>query len=554
VIILFQTIKPENQIIFNHFILGECHGSELCFANIFAWKDDDELLIYYDEHLLIIKGRDFFFPPLVREVPYQIGIDFIQSYCKEHSFPFRIVGITTRFLPFFQILNTVLIRHPELDEYLYHATDLITYSGKKYHSKRNLLNQFLKIPHEFISYHSRLRTQIIDLVNLWESDVDDTHELKGILSLLDHIHIINCFCDCIIINEKCEAFAIGATLNNIGVVLFEKANTQFPGIYAAIAHMVANKHFQNMTYINRQEDMGLENLKKSKLSYHPFGYVEKWECTYDLMTQANQLYQMAFNDSDAYRTYFFNKKRKDYHYLLDNNTIKSMLFARKQLIHCHDVEYPSRLIFTLTTHPHYQHQGNMHRLLQKTFLEWFPEVAVVSLHPIIDGFYESLGFVPIDKIPFIPDHICLELTDDQPLIQTIYEEQTHHYDCYTVRTETDWNELFHELRLNNGHAYLLKNKDNIVGYALHDSEEFIEIITSISTSYIQNNLLRIVNLPLLLSLTPFVFEQTIQVTDPLIPMNQIIIPGLNNNIQIMSINELTVYIFQNKRCLILNRY
>ena len=149
---MFRDILAQDQLVFNDFIQNECHGSELCFANIFAWKNYDKLQIFVNDNLLIIKGKNFFFPPLVKNVDYQKGLDFIQNYCEEKQFPFAIYGVTEKFLPLLKIKNTHLTPHPELDEYLYNAQDLVTYSGKKFHSKRNLFNQFNKLSYEFVTY------------------------------------------------------------------------------------------------------------------------------------------------------------------------------------------------------------------------------------------------------------------------------------------------------------------------------------------------------------------------------------------------------------------
>ncbi|MDD4213040.1 MAG: GNAT family N-acetyltransferase [Bacilli bacterium] len=547
-------IKAEDQNIFNEFIQDECCGSELCFANIFAWKDDDELRMYHDEHLLVIKGRNFFFPPLVRNVPYQQGIDFIQEYCKNHAFPFTIFGVTQKFLPYFQLPNTQLIRHPELDEYLYQANDLITYSGKKFHAKRNLFNQFLKIPHEFVPYNPLLRNQIITLVKLWSYDVEDTHELEGILALLDDIDTIHCFCECIIINGHCQAFAIGTVLNEIGIVLFEKANIDYPGIYAAIVQMVAKKHFQQVKYINRQEDMGIENLKKSKMSYNPIGFIEKWQCTYDTETQAKHLYALSFHDSPDYISYFFTNKRHDAHYLEENNTLQSMLYSRKQTIHWQNSDYPSRLVFTLATHPHFRHLGKMHQLVKKTLQDWSIDTVFVTLHPAIIGFYEPLGFAYIDTMPIIPPNVLREETTSQDYIQSIYQDYLLKCDCYHVRTEKDWIELFYELQLNGGSINLLKKEHEVVGYALHDTEEFIEIIMQEPITNLPNNMIRILNVSLLLALAPFVPDKTIQIIDDLIPINEITIEGKSPEVQVMTISEFTVYFFEGKQCFLPDRY
>ena len=63
---------------------------------------------------------------------------------------------------------------------------------------------------------------------------------------------------------------------------FEKALMPFAldGVYAFINKSFAN--IFNQTYINREEDLGIEGLRKSKLSYYPAFLLERWIVKIDL--------------------------------------------------------------------------------------------------------------------------------------------------------------------------------------------------------------------------------------------------------------------------------
>ena len=56
---------------------------------------------------------------------------------------------------------------------------------------------------------------------------------------------------------------------------FEKALREYDGVYAVINNEFA-KTLTQYEYINREEDMGLEGLKKSKLSYNPVIILDRW--------------------------------------------------------------------------------------------------------------------------------------------------------------------------------------------------------------------------------------------------------------------------------------
>ena len=74
----------------------------------------------------------------------------------------------------------------------------------------------------------------------------------------------------ICIDDRIAALTIGEQLNSETFCIhIEKADTSYPGIYAGINNCFAKSAAADFRYINREEDMGLEGLRKSKLSYHP---------------------------------------------------------------------------------------------------------------------------------------------------------------------------------------------------------------------------------------------------------------------------------------------
>lgn len=183
----------------------------------------------------------------------------------------------------------------DYDEYLYLPENLITLTGKKYHGKRNHINNFIKLyaPDKegsecrFRSYEERDYKKVMALIAGWdekkEFNEDSYDEMKN-----DEFKVIElglkmifggcdrCFADVIEYGDKIIAFCFGEiTPSNVGIVHFEKGDINYEGVYPFINQRVAQKHFKDVRFINRQEDMGLEGLRKSKQSYYPAAFARK---------------------------------------------------------------------------------------------------------------------------------------------------------------------------------------------------------------------------------------------------------------------------------------
>ena len=89
------------------------------------------------------------------------------------------------------------------------------------------------------------------------------------------------------VDDKIVAFTFGMPINQTHFgVHAEKANTAIDGAYAMINYEFANQIPEQYTHINREEDLGLEVLRKSKLSYHPILLLEKhMACLKDNQTE-----------------------------------------------------------------------------------------------------------------------------------------------------------------------------------------------------------------------------------------------------------------------------
>ena len=80
---------------------------------------------------------------------------------------------------------------------------------------------------------------------------------------------------------KIIALTLGERLNSdTFCVHIEKADTAYAGIYAGINNLFVRSSMDGMKYVNREEDLGIEGLRKAKLSYHPAFILRKYTVTF----------------------------------------------------------------------------------------------------------------------------------------------------------------------------------------------------------------------------------------------------------------------------------
>jgi hypothetical protein len=177
---------------------------------------------------------------------------------------------------------------PERDhfDYVYQTSDLIALKGSRYHAKRNHISRFLQdyeAAFQFVPIGPEnlgLCTEFQDRWCEWrrcDEDMNLREEWTAVRQGLAHFQDLTIQGAAILIGEKVEAFTFGELLNSqTAVVHIEKANPEIPGLYAVINQKFCENYWSGIPFVNREQDLGEEGLRKAKLSYHPVRLVEKF--------------------------------------------------------------------------------------------------------------------------------------------------------------------------------------------------------------------------------------------------------------------------------------
>ena len=173
-------------------------------------------------------------------------------------------------------------------DYIYLREKLATLSGKKLHSKRNHINRFIENYPDW-KYESITAVNedecakmamrwclenCADEENNWEHDKID--ESKLVVYAIRHRDELGMKGGALRAGGRIVAITLGEELTkDTFVVHFEKAFSDVQGAYPMINREFVRNELEQYTYVNREEDLGEEGLRKAKLSYRPERLLDK---------------------------------------------------------------------------------------------------------------------------------------------------------------------------------------------------------------------------------------------------------------------------------------
>lgn len=297
---MFQTILKLSEItitdkkLFDDYIKKvDSQLSELNFTNFYIWRD------YYNIKYSIINDflciisyvgdKPFLYFPIgdySNLENLKCAIYTIRDYFYQNNWDFMMCRVSLHQVSLLQNLDIKFIVKEDRDnyDYIYYVQKLSTLSGKKLDGKRNHINRFKRL-HTF-TYEEISDTNIPDCIEILEKwctqrnySEDDSliAERNANLDLLNNYDLLNLKGALIKVDGKPEAFTIGEKLNSNTVVIHvEKANSMINGLYPLVNQQFLANHWSEVEYVNREQDLGIEGLRKAKLSYNPAILLEKF--------------------------------------------------------------------------------------------------------------------------------------------------------------------------------------------------------------------------------------------------------------------------------------
>lgn len=258
-----------------------CHSADYCFANLYIWRNEYKPLISFNENRLLVGNPEwhmYAYPKGDGDV--RSSIELLLDEAHSHGDKLVIRGLTDRtlreFLPLYGDRFQITDNRDDAD-YVYSANKLCNLPGRHLASKRNHINKFERNGEwEFRKLSRELFAVARDFLDNFykeKADEDLVKEAIAIEEMFANYDELGFLGGLLYQHGEPVAFTAGTKLDeDVFDVHFEKALSNVEGAYTMVnrefARMVVEE-YPEISAFNREEDMGLEGLRKAKLSYHP---------------------------------------------------------------------------------------------------------------------------------------------------------------------------------------------------------------------------------------------------------------------------------------------
>jgi len=263
-------------------------------TSMWTWDTAGEIRVSWHRGNLVVQFADYITGAPFLSVCGSNDIDDtiadVIDYAREHDMPH-----TLRLIPEYVIEK---LQHPEIyaiseeddsHDYILSVDALTTLGGNKLRGKKNFSNRFQKAHADSVSISvleltdPGVQIQIRALVDIWAQNTtqaadDVENERIAIDRMLTHAAHFAAYSVGIFVGETLVAFSIEEEVSEAyGLIHYEKADISYTGIFPFLKQQSAIE-FQKRgcEFINYEQDLGIEGLRKAKKSYRPISFLKKY--------------------------------------------------------------------------------------------------------------------------------------------------------------------------------------------------------------------------------------------------------------------------------------
>lgn len=255
-------------------------SSGMQFSTMLLWGFDGRTQIAEKDDVLYIVTRQQNCYRMIAPLTEKLGeyaeiLSFAEKNDPHELCDKIFYGVTKELKPAFENAGYAVSECRDYDDYVYSVQDLTELSGKAYHGKRNHINAFLESnSFEYVAVTPSMEDECMRVFDAWldTKDEEDADERRATKIALENMEALGLLGGGIRVNGILKAFSLGQKINgDTALIHIEKAVDE-RGLFPLINREFLSHAFADMLYVNREEDMGSEGLRKAKLSYKPLRF------------------------------------------------------------------------------------------------------------------------------------------------------------------------------------------------------------------------------------------------------------------------------------------
>lgn len=267
-------------------------GCDYSFANLYMWREPSQITVAEVDGFLCIMGQAHYEKEPVYVFPAGNGnigpiIEKLERDAEERNIRFRLRAAGKEQAEYIKELFPGRFEAESMRgewDYLYLVENLTNLAGKKYHGKRNHIARFKddnnwsyeRITEDNLGECMEMNDAWCRMYGCREEDGKRTEQC-AVREAAQNFSALGLEGGLLRKGGEVVAFTMGEPLNDITyVVHIEKAFSDVQGAYPMINQQFVIDRMQDFLYVNREEDMGEEGLRKAKLSYKPDLLLEKY--------------------------------------------------------------------------------------------------------------------------------------------------------------------------------------------------------------------------------------------------------------------------------------
>ena len=288
----FQRLDLNEKARYDTYLMSNTpRGCEYSFTNLFLWGRQKGAFISDRLALFSQYNRRSVYPFPVGPGDVKPALDAVIADARERGIPCYITSMTEADRETLEALYPGQFRFSsdrDTFDYVYAINDLADLKGRKYQKKRNHIHRFEEAYPDWkvLPLDENTRVAAFILAGRWfrEREAADPHsdfhlEKKALQRAFAFQKELGIEGLVLTNGQEVVAFTMGSRLSaDTFDIHFEKALDSADGAYPVINREFARhlrKKYPDLQWLNREDDMGLEGLRKAKLSYYPDHMTEK---------------------------------------------------------------------------------------------------------------------------------------------------------------------------------------------------------------------------------------------------------------------------------------